>query len=282
MALPHLARRFFCVSFALMLAACSGSKTYVPAGPQMAPQAVQPLSSAEAVTEELQPDAGTSGPIVYICDTNTKLWTVNIATKTVHFVGYLHAQLTDIGFDPVNHVLYGIDFYSFYRVSTTTGRATFIGSLGITDANALVFDAHGRGYTKGFRDTSLYAINNVATGHVTSLGSTGAWESAGDLTFYDGQLVLSGFTGPDPYGLDSLVFLNRSNGAVLGVHPTNLSLLYGLVATAPGVMYGFANTSLYRIFPTASTTAGRTVLLKNLASEGVQQITGSAYNGYYQ
>lgn len=284
MALPQSAQRFFYACVAALLGACSSShNSVVPQAPQSFSRESQVVAPADELAQQL-PDqsATTTGPIVYISDVNTKLWTVNLTTKAVHFVGFTGPALSDLGFDPINHVLYGVTFTTFYRVSTVTGRATMVGFLGIADANALVFDARGRGYTKGFMDTQLYTINNVATGRVTRIGSTGAWKSAGDLTFYNKALVLSGFTGANPYLLDSLVFLNRSTGAVLSVRATNLKILYGLVSTGPNLLFGFANTSLYRLFPSASTVAGRAVLIKNLAPNGVGQIFGAAFNGNFQ
>lgn len=267
---------------AALLGACSSQGIQgTPQQPLLPtlPQQVQPQSPDASIA---QADAtATTGPIVFICDNNGKLFTLNLGTDAVHFVGFTGAALTDLGFDPKNHVLYGITFDSFFRVSTTTGKITFIGNLGINDANALVFDANGKGYVKGFTDTELYTVN-VATGAVSPIGPTGKWESAGDLTFYNNTLLLSGFTGPDPFVKDSLVTLDHTTGAVISVKPMNLALLYGLVSTAPGKLYGFANTSLYKLNPAAPTAAGRATLIKDLAPSGVGQITGAAYNGNFQ
>jgi len=276
---------------AALLSACSGGGGTVPQSPlppvsmpapeqQVAQEPVQPEAEADATLNI--PDAAT-GPIVYIDDIRGVLWTVNLATNTIHRVGSQGAVLTDLGFDPINHVLYGISFTGFGRVNTTTGLATYIGALGISDANALVFDSHGRGYTKGFNDTLLYAINNVATGRVSVIGHTGVWKSAGDLTFYNNTLVLSGYTGTlGNTTKEAIVTLNHTTGAVVSVAQTNVTNLYGLVSTGTGQLYGFANESLYRIFPSAPTVAKRAVLIKNFASSGVGQIMGAAYNGDFQ
>jgi hypothetical protein len=257
----------------------------LPAQPESIAQPEQTLPSSPQATPKRSgaQEVATTGPVVYISDAAHRLWTVNIDAKTIHLVGNLRVPITDLGFDPVNHALYGVSSTGFYRINTTTSHATFIGSLGISNARALVFAAAGRGYTKGHLDTNLYTINNIATGRVTKIGSTSPWKSAGDLTFYNGSLVLSGYTGTyNPADRDSLVFISRTTGAVSSVRATNLKLLSGLVATAPGALYGFSNTSLYRLFPNESTVAGRSVLLKNFASSGVGQISGAAYNGYYQ
>lgn len=260
---------------AAILSACSGQGAAVPQGalPPVSPQYHQLA---------LDPNA-TTGPIVYVCDSNGVLWTVNLSTNTIHRIGSTETVLTDLAFDPKNHVLYGISFTEFYSVNTTTGIATPINQLGITDANALVFDLNGKGYTKGYQDTQLYGIDSVTLGQASFIGNTGLWKSAGDLTFYNNTLVLSGFTGTlSNTTKEAIVTLNPSTGAVISHVQTNVTNLYGLVSTSTGHLYGFANTSLYRIFPNASTVAQRSVLIKNFATSGVGQIMGAAYNGNFQ
>ncbi len=282
----------FCV-LAAVLSACSGQGGAAPQSAlppvQMPQQEQQIAEDAQQVAQERgvvpdDPAATTTGPIAYVSDTEGVLWTVNLGNNTIHRVGSMGAILTDLGFDPINHVLYGIDFMGFYRVNTTTARATYIGQLGIFDANALVFDANGRGYTEGYDNARLYAINNVATGRTSIIGSTGIWKSAGDLTFYNNTLVLAGYTGTTltTTTKEAIVTLNRTTGAVEHVAQTNVVNLFGLVSTSTSHLYGFANTSLYRILPAATTVAGRAVLIKNFAGTGVSQIMGAAYNGDYQ
>lgn len=254
---------------AALLSACSGQ------GGSGSQSALPPMPLAP----QLDDLTTTTAPIVYIDDANGVLWTVNLATNAIHRVGSQKTLLTDLAFDPINHVLYGISYSGFYRVSTTTGLATYIGDLGIYDANALVFDANGRGYTEGFAEPELYAINSVATGRTSVIGRTGNWQSSGDLTFYNNTLLLSGNDGA---ATDAIVTLNRSTGAVVSVAQTNLTNLFGLVSPSASHLYGFANASFYRIFPSAASVAQRTVLIKNFASSGVGQIMGAAYNGNFQ
>jgi hypothetical protein len=253
------------------LSACSARGGAVPQG------GLPPMT---AQTAQLSADPALTGTIVYICDSNGVIWTVNLSTLTIKRIGSAGTVLTDLAFDPINHVLYGVNFSIFWSVNTTTGVATAIGALGINDANALVFDANGKGYTKGYQDTELYSVNT--TGVTSVIGATGKWESAGDLTFYNNTLVLSGYTGTLSTAKDTLVTLNPSTGAVTHVAQTNLVELYGLVSTSTNHLYGFVNTSLYQLFPGASTVAGRSKLLKNFATSGVGQILGAAYNGNFQ
>lgn len=108
-----------------------------------------------------------------------------MGTYAVHIIGSESVVLTDIGFNPKDHQLYGVTFTSVYRLNLATGQATFIGNLGISDANALVFDGQGVAYTAGVDETELYTIS-IQTGLVSPVGSTYPFKSAGALTFYNG------------------------------------------------------------------------------------------------
>jgi uncharacterized protein DUF6923 len=223
-----------------------------------------------------------AGPTIYVTDAAGRLATITMGTYAVHIIGYEGVVLTDIGFDPEDGHLYGISFTSFYRLNLTTGRATYIGPLGISDANALVFTGRGVAYTEGVNSSELYRIN-VSTGRVSPVGSTAPFKSAGDLTFYNGGLVLSGYyqsslTNTTP---DTLVLLNPTTGAVLAYSELKLANLFGIVSTGKDLLFGFAGTSVYQLFPSQTDIYKRAVLLKNLWGKGLAQIYGAAYNGYF-
>lgn len=236
-----------------------------------------PTQSAEAVDP-----AVTAGPVIYITDTAGRLATVTLGTYAVHIIGKEGVVLTDIGFNPKDGNLYGVSFTALYRVNTKTGKATFIGNLGISDANALVFNGQGVAYTEGVNSTELYTIN-TKTGHVSAVGSSKPFKSAGDLTFYNGGLVLAGYyqsslTSTTP---DTLALLNPSNGKVLGYAELKLANLFGIVCTGKDVLYGFSGQSVYQLFPSQSNISKRAVLLKNLSGKGLANIYGAAYDGYF-
>jgi hypothetical protein len=278
---------------ALFFTACSSHMNPVqPPLPVQAPAAAtqeqpkngQIVPNADVMTPEEAPNpSATAGPTIYANDNSGRLWKVTLGTNTIRFVGYTEAYLTDIAFDPVNHALYGIDFNAFYRIDTTTGMATWVGYHGVPGANALVFDARGKAYVSGYLQSRLYAITNVSTGHATPIGTTGSYKSAGDLTFYNGSLIMSGYTGTfSSTTADSLVTISPSTGAVLHVTPTSLRILYGLASTGTNQLYGFASTSLYHLYPSATLVQNRAVLIKNFATYGIGQFYGAAYNGNFQ
>lgn len=243
------------------------------------PVAVPPAADPTAETGDL---SATAGPTIYVTDAAGQLATVTLGTYAVHIIGKEGVVLTDIGFDPKNGQLYGVSFSAFYRLNTKTGKATFIGYLGINDANALVFDGQGVAYTEGVNSSELYTIN-VSTGHVTGVGSTKPFKSAGDLTFYNSGLVLSGYNQSSLTNTtaDTLVLLNPKNGAVLAYSELKVANLFGIVCTAKDTLYGFAGDAVYQLFPSQTDIDKRAVLLKHLTGKGLAQIMGAAYNGYF-
>ncbi len=223
----------------------------------------------------------TAGAVIYVCDSNGTLWTVTLGTNKLHRVGGMGYVLTDIAFNPKDGKLWGVDFTTFFTVNTSTGKATPFGSTSLGDINALVFNASGVGYFEGFSSSELYAAYlDVAKPYYKGLGTTGAYKSAGDLTFYNNALVLAGFTGSlGSSTKETLVQLNSSNGKVVATVATDLAGLYGLATVGGKNLYGFANTALYEILPSQKNIKLRTVLLKDFKSEGLGPVNGAAYKG---
>ena len=271
--------RLFCYTAILTVtAALMATGAYAQSRQDLQHAAPPPAPNS---TPEVVDPSVTAGPIIYVTDTSGRLATVTLGTFAVHIIGSEGVVLTDIGFSPDGQ-LYGVSFTSFYKVSRTTGKATYIGKLGISDANALVFNGQGVGYTEGVDSAELYTIN-TKTGHVSAVGSTKPFKSAGDLTFYNGGLVLAGYyqsslgsTTPD-----TLALLNPKTGAVLGYSELKLANLFGIVCTGKDVLYGFSGTSVYQLFPSQSNISKRAVLLKNLSGKGLANIYGAAYDGYF-
>jgi hypothetical protein len=246
--------------------------------PEVAPVSknCQPMNLTDPIVpaETQSPNVVVAGPPVYIADINKRLWKVTTGTNTIKLIGNEGVLITDLGIDPVNHVLYGVSFTSLYRISETTGRATFVARLAISTANALVFAKNGLGFVAGENNYGLYDMNS--SGRMGYVGSMYPFTSAGDLTFYDGYVVLSGQEGGyNGSAADDLILLNPATGEPLEAVNTGLRVLFGLYSPATNELYGFANTSLYHF-------TSRVLLVKNFASAGVGQIYGAAYDGDFQ
>jgi hypothetical protein len=242
-------------------------------------RAVDLPATDQTQDESVDPDA-TAGPTFYVTDAAGRLATITLGTYKVHIIGSEGVVLTDLAFNPTDGLLYGVSFTSFYRVSPLTGKATFIGKLGISDANALVFTASGEAYTEGITYAELYRVN-TATGHASPVGSTNPFRSAGALVVYDGGFVLAGYYQPSMTSTtpDTLALLNPKTGQPLAYAELRLANLYGLASTGKE-LYGFAETSIYQLLPGESNISKRVVLLKDLAGKGLAQIYGAAYDSH--
>ncbi|HEX4507919.1 MAG TPA: hypothetical protein VH722_19485, partial [Alphaproteobacteria bacterium] len=136
-----------------------------------------PDSSAKTAPE---PDAAAeASPYIFVVDNGRRVAMINVGTHNVKILGTATVQLTDIAFNPTNHLLYGVSYGALYQIPTKTLQAKLIVRLGTTDANALVFDSAGTAYVAGYKTNRLYKVD-LPTRKVTIVGLTGPYYSAGD------------------------------------------------------------------------------------------------------
>lgn len=187
-----------------------------------------------------------AGPRIWIDDSFGRIGTVDVETGLATVIGNSGVNFTDIAFDP-NGNLYGVSFNTLYSINKATAAATKIGSLGISDANSLVFGADGTLYAVGNTSGNLYTIN-TATGTATVLFNTG-YTSGGDLAFLNGTLYYT-----DALSLLSINLNSKQTTFIgsIGAYP-----VFGLAATDNGILYGVAKNSIYSI--NVSTGAGTLV-----------------------
>ena len=154
-----------------------------------------------------------------------------------------------------------------------------------------MFNSADEAFSAGVNTGKLYRID-VANGKASVIGKVNGYSSAGDLTFYNDTLLLSGYKGAGSIGPSTpnyLVTLNEKTGAVIGPQVALATRdIFGLVSTGKNELYGFgivgtntAAPALYQIVPTGS-VGHRDILLKNLTGTGLGQIYGAAYDGNYQ
>jgi hypothetical protein len=274
----------------LVLGFAAAALAAEPAWAQSRTMAVEEPAAAAPDTAP-QPNATAPGPVIFVVDSTRHVALINVGSLKVKRIGRVNVPLTDIAFNPINHKLYGISYSTLYEVPLNTFQAKRIASLGTNDANALVFDSAGTAYFAGYQSNRLYKVN-VTTGRVTIVGLTGAYYSAGDLTFYNDNLVMSAnykTVNPTNSTNNYLVTLNPANAAIIG-QPKLMDVhqLYGLASTGKNELYGLGgigttNTpGLYQLFPGASSVQNRDTLLRNLSGTGLSLIVGTAYNGNFQ
>jgi hypothetical protein len=249
--------------FVILISGACLSLATAASAQQATDAALVPQPNTAAPSVPASEAASASGPLVYLCDSAGRLGTLDLTTKAVHVIGSLGVVLTDIAFAP-NGTLYGISFSNFYKVNTTTGKATRIGSLGVGGMNALAFSKAGQATAASNSRTGFFRIN-ITTGHASSAGSDGGFLSAGDFAYSGSHLYFSTSSG-------QLVDFNFSTH-MFQAHPDHISNLFGLAVTAPGQLYGFANDTLYKLNP--STGAGTS--LANFGGHGLGQVFGAAF-----
>ena len=249
--------------FVILVSGAGLSLATAASAQQATDEALVPQPNTAAASAPASEAASASGPLVYLCDSAGRLGTLNLTTKAVHVIGSLGVVLTDIAFAP-NGTLYGISFTSFYKVSTTTGRATRIGSLGVSGMNALTFNKAGQAVAASNSQTGFFLIN-ITTGRASLAGQDGGFFSAGDFAYSGSHLYFSTSSG-------QLVDFNLP-AHTSQAHPDGISNLFGLAVTAPGQLYGFANTTLYKLDP--STGVGTPIV--NFGGHGLGQVFGAAF-----
>jgi hypothetical protein len=215
--------------------------------------------------------AGTSnaaGPILWVDDSAGVIGKVDVSTGAVTIVGNSGAPLTDIAFDSSGN-LYGVSFTDLYRINTTTGVATDLGTIqngpGV-GFNALVFGTNGVLYSAGNSSTNLYSINPT-TLVATNLGNIGA-DSGGDLAFVGGNLYLSS-------SLDHLIRINNPSGPATGTDlgPIGFANVFGLASPDNATLYGVAGTQVLTI----NIATGAGTLVSDYGGHGLGQAFGESF-----
>jgi hypothetical protein len=153
--------------------------------------------------------------------------------------------------------LYGIhNANKLYRINTTTGRGTFIGTLP-NSINSLAFD--GTGQLWGANNT-LYKISK-ATASMQQVGNGIAFSSSGDIVFSSNDtLYMSASNG----GVDNWVQINTTTGLGTLIGSMNASAVYGMARVENTLIGGTADGKLLTINPSTGTaTELRTLTVTN-------------------
>lgn len=119
-------------------------------------------------------------PLMWICDTNRNLYTLNCSTGETEWIGVTDQILTDIAFDPSDR-LFGMDAHRFYEINPDDASLTQIGETHLNwGMNGLVSDPAGTLWIAS--GTTLWTID-PATAELTEKSDLGGYVTAGDLAF---------------------------------------------------------------------------------------------------
>lgn len=180
--------------------------------------------------------AAHAAPTLWVSTGGAGLATVDVATGATSFIGNTSTALTDIAFSPSGE-LYGISFSSLYKVNSSTGATTLVGSLGsvVGTANALVFGSDGTLYMAG---SSLYTVNTL-TGAASTIGSIG-YQSGGDLAFIGSELYMAS-SG------NQLIDVDTTSGVGALIGNLGVGSMFGLATPDNVNLYGVADQSVYLV-----------------------------------
>ncbi len=171
---------------------------------------------------------------LYICDEQGGVYELDLTTCSTTLISSGIIIFTDLAYSSQNNTLYGIDEFGFiYEINATTGAVTFLGVTNVVSNfsyfNSLTCDDNGTLYISAYDPINsggyIYSYN-LSTNTSTAIGNLPALiEPAGDLTFLNGQLVLSAYSN-EVYAINlSSPALSISIGAYQGI--TNV---YGIVS----------------------------------------------------
>lgn len=189
-------------------------------------------SAASAATMFVHDDAGILGK-------------VDTGTGAVSIIGDLGVILTDIAFDPLGR-LFGVSFTDLYSIDVASAATTLIGSLRVSDANALVFGRDGTLYGAGAVSNFLYDFDPL-TGAVNNFTNIG-FSSGGDLAFVGDDLYLASGSG-------ELVRIDLGEpSASAAVGSFGISNVFGIASDSSDSLFGVGGTTIFSIDPTNAST----------------------------
>lgn len=223
---------------------------------------------APAAPNAVAPAKPVSGATVYLVDRSGNLGTLDLGTRAVHVIFNTHQHLTDIAFSPTGK-LYAVSFQLLFQIDPVAKTIRPVGRLGVNGINALVFNAAGECFGASTDSTTLYRIN-IATGRATAIGSNGRFRSAGDLAFFQHQLLL---TSTDQH----LVALSPVNGSAGTTISDGIKDLFGLISPNTSELDAFSFTKAYRYNPATK----KFTVLFDFGGKGLGKIFGAAFNGNF-
>ncbi len=172
---------------------------------------------------------------IYIVDGYGNLYTINPATCQSTLIGNTGQIITDIAINPLDGLLYGIGNYGVLIIIDTSDASvtelSTVNNYGYTDLlgiNALTFDENGNLYGATNFDTQIIQID-ISDGSIIQTWNNNTYNaSAGDLTFYDGNM-----------------YMTSSGGALVQFDPNDFSQAEVVGLFANGVLFFGINTSTY-------------------------------------
>lgn len=198
---------------------------------------------------------------IFVVTSSRHLIAINPLNLSVREVGETSAMFSDIAFGP-NGKLYGITFSGLYEIDPSNASTQYIGSLGVSGANALEVDSAGNAYLASANNGNLYSLD-LSTGDTKKIGTySDNAESEGDLSLFDGKLYLT-------TNNNCIVQIDPETGVEISSVLISVSDMYGLEQLG-STLYGFARSTFYSVDP----DTGRLTIMQNVS--GYSDFNGAA------
>lgn len=178
---------------------------------------------------------GISQAVVYICTSNGQVHQVDMANCSTTLVSSGNGtNLTDIAYSSLTGSLFAVDdFANIYEINISTGAISFFGAINVFGTydvtNSLTCDDNGILYIAAYNGVGLggYMYTyDITTNTTVALGTLPPTvEPAGDLTFLNGQLVLTTYSNE----LYAINLANPSLSTPLGAYQ-GIANVYGIIS----------------------------------------------------
>jgi len=140
------------------------------------------------------------GDILWFCDTNGNIWTINPLTVEYTCIGNAGTgELMGLSYHEKSKVLYGCTSQNLFTINMNTGKATYVGPFNQLGYYMISIDCDKNGtmygYDLNYDQSRTYKID-LTTGHATPLGFTGLSLMYGQDMDYDydhGKMYVTAF-----------------------------------------------------------------------------------------
>lgn len=184
---------------------------------------------------------------IYVIDDRNDLYLFKPNTCDKSLIGNTGIYLADIAYNPIDSFLYGISDFGIAKINPLTANIEILKSLSIF-SNSLTCDKNGLFY--GCANNRFYTYDLITDLYSFLPNSNYLLNSAGDMTFLNGEIVLSAsyyMIAQDPNSVTSTI-ITKDNV---------LSNAYGMCSVNEGCntdLYIFSGSEVYKMNPETFTS----------------------------
>lgn len=205
------------------------------------------------------PASARGAPIAYAVDTNSNLYSIDLANANATLIGNTGAGFIEgLALSPSGQLYGTTDSGSFHQLNTLTGAATLIGSTGLGNIEGLDFNGNTLLASNFDTTPSIYSIDVTSGAPTLVVTATSETDNVRAMTTLDGNTMLIRTDLPGP---NTLREIDLTTGATTILGNLGGGLFAAIDFADDGFLYGLdTDGSLYRIDPAnaATTLIGNT------------------------